>query len=117
MFGGEFPAPWTVEVLAYSEDSRDAHGNPVPSWADPGSVQPVYGWAPPSASSEPFEQGRDAVVRDLDVYAAPSFSAGPHDRVRVDGALYAVVGFLSDFNHGPFGYAPGVVLALKRVDG
>lgn len=120
MFGVEFPTPYTVEVLQYLESARDAHGNPVESWADPGLVQSVYGWAPPQDSKEvkePDTPGRSAVYSELDLYVPPGFVCGPHDRVRLNGRVYDVIGELSDYTFGPFGFKPGGRISLKRVVG
>lgn len=111
-----FPTPWTVLTHAVVEGTKNSHGNKTKTWAS-GVEQPVYGWAPPTADLEPLEAGRTAVIRDLDVFAPSEFVVGPHDRVTVDGDLYEVVGHPEDFNHGPFGFAPGFRVSLKRVEG
>lgn len=111
-----FPTPHTVETHALMKGSKDSHGNPAKSWAD-GVTQAVMGWAPATGDVEPVEVGRTAVIRDLDVFAPVGFIVGPHDRVTVDGDLYDVVGHPEDFNHGPFGFAPGYRVGLKRVEG
>ena len=64
---------------------------------------------------EPFDANRTPVVRDLDVYM-PASAAKPKDRMTVGGVLYSVVGHPEDFNHGPFGFAPGVRVSLLRVE-
>ena len=110
-----YPAPWTVGRRVFAQSGQDAHGNPVWSWSDP-VPQPVYAWAP-AGTSEPFQAGRDAVTWDLDLFAPPGFTAGPRDRFVVDGTEFEVEGMARDFTHGPFGFTPGVVLRLKRVEG
>lgn len=110
-----FPTPWTVTLHARSTGARDSHGNPVETWASPGAGEPVYGWAPPSPDGQPFEPNRTPVVRDLDVYT-PATAAKPKDRMTVDGVLYSVVGYPEDFNHGPFGFAPGYRVSLLRIE-
>ncbi len=103
------PTPFTVLHRAYITDAEDAHGNPVDDWTPPTTV-PVYGWAAPN-STEPKRAGIDAVVVTLQVIA-PVFTAGDKDRVIVQGVEYDVVGDVEDWNHGPFGFAPGVVVNL-----
>lgn len=110
-----FPTPWTVTLHARSTGTKDAHGNPVESWATPGTEEPVYGWAPPSPDSQPFDANRTPVVRDLDVYA-PASAAKPKDQMSVNGVRYEVVGQPENFNYGPFGFAPGVRVSLLRVE-
>lgn len=110
-----YPTPWTVGRRVFDESGEDAHGNPVPSWSEP-VPQPVYAWAP-AGTSEPFEAGRDPVTWDLDLFAPPGFAAAPRDRFLVDGTEFEVEGRVRDFNHGPFGFMPGVVVRLRRVEG
>lgn len=110
-----FPTPWTITLHARSLGTKDFHGNPKETWADPGISEDAYGWAPPSPDGQPFEPNRVPVVRDLDVYM-PASAARPKDRMMVDGALYSVIGYPEDFNHGPFGFAPGVRVSLLRIE-
>lgn len=95
-------------------DETDSHGNQVEGWGDPVEV-PVYGWATPGSdqASRPEMSG---VERDLDLYAKHGFT-GARDRVTVQGLLYETVGYPEDYNHGPFGYFPGVRINLRRVEG
>lgn len=111
-----FPTPFTVLTHAVSEGADDAYGSPTKTWAA-GVQQRVMGWAPASTDREPVEVGRTVVVRDLDVFAPPEFAIGPHDRATIDGLLYEVVGNPGDYTHGPFGFTPGIVVSLKRVEG
>lgn len=114
-----FPTSWTVQILPYVAGPRDSHNNPTEGWADPITVE-VYGWGPPSGSSEPAESGRNAVVTEVEVYAPASVQVSARDRVLLGGDLehtYEVIGLAEDFNHGPFGWAPGIRINLKRVDG
>ena len=120
MFGAEFPTPFTVEVLPFVSGALDAHRNPVESWQDPGVVQSVYGWGPPQDSKEvrePDTPGRSAVYAELDVYVPPGFVCGPHDRVRLEGRVYDVIGEASNYSTGPFGFTPGRRVSLKLVVG
>lgn len=110
-----FPTPWTVTLYARSLGAKDSHGNPRETWDELGVTEPVYGWGPPTADRELFEAGRTPVARDLDVYA-PFSTARPKDRMTVNEVLYSVVGHPEDFNHGPFGFAPGVRVSLLRVE-
>lgn len=110
-----FPTPYTVQRLPYVEGATDAHGNPVESWGAPEDVA-VYGWAAPN-STEPKLAGHDRVVVDVEVYAPTSF-AGPRDKVTLPaGKTYRVEGEPEDYNHGPFGWQPGYVVNLSRVEG
>jgi hypothetical protein len=42
---------------------------------------------------------------------------GPHDRYVLDGDKWEQVGEKLDYTRGPFGWAPGVVVNIKRVTG
>lgn len=110
------PTPSTVQRQTFVPGQLDAHGNVRDTWAAPVSV-PVHGWAPPRADEEPAEAGRDAVVRDLDVYAPPGTVVAPRDRMAVAGVLYDVVGWAEDFTHGPWQWAAGIRIHLTRVEG
>ena len=112
---GPFPAPYVVEVLPYSADAEtDDYGNPVEGYGDPVEAA-VYGWAP--GGSQELTGWQSQVTADLSLYAPSGFPATHRDRVRVDGVVYDVTGVPEDFNHGPFGFAPGIRVNLTRVEG
>ena len=118
-----------TQVVGYKQrtaDGEDAHGNPVVAFADAVPVK-VYGYGP-STSGEPFQQGRDVVVTGQTVYApSPMANAATGEPVTptaldrfelpLGGPEYEVDGEIGDWNHGPFGWAPGYSIALKRVEG
>lgn len=111
-----YPTPYVVQRHAYrGEVERDSHGNPVPSWEPPVDVA-VYGWAVP-ASAEPKLAGRERVTVTLELFAPPETPSQPLDRWAVSGELYDAVGEVEDYNHGPFGWTPGVVINLTRWEG
>lgn len=112
--GALLPTPWSVGRRVFSGGGMDAHGNPTRSWSDPVDAR-VFGWAP-AGTAEPTV-ARDEVTWDLDLFAPPGFAATHMDRFVVDGLEFDVIGVVRDFTHGPFGFAPGVVLRLKRVEG
>ena len=105
------PTPWTVQHLAYAGTVEDSRGNEIPAFAAP-VARKVYGWAAPQ-SSEPKVAGVESVVVTLEVFA-PTFPVSDRDRMVVDGDVFEVVGDPEDFNHGPFGFAPGMVVNLTR---
>lgn len=109
-----FPTPYTVDVLPFVAGAEDSHGNATDTWGA-AVTQAVHGWSGPS--DEPGERGRDAVTWDLKLYAPPGFVVGPRDRVIVLGKTYEVEGDVEDFTHGPFRFAAGLRVSLRRVEG
>lgn len=104
--------PWTVDVLPYIGSVEDAFGNTTDAWAAVPTPAPVYGWAP--AGTNETNASRHTVTADLEVFAPAGFTLDPRDHVRIDGRTYEVQGEVEDFNHGPFGYTPGVRVNLRR---
>lgn len=109
-----FPKRHQVLVSKRSESGKDAHGNPVESWGPP-EPHMVYGWAVPSAD-EVIREAQTGVKRDLDIYADEPLT-GHRDKVTVSGSEFMAQGDPRDFNHGPFGFTPGYVIVLEKVDG
>lgn len=111
-----FPTSWTVEVTTpATSGGYDDFGNPIPS--EPTTrTEPVYGWAP-AGSTETRVTWQQQVQADLEVYAPPTFTVTPADTVTVAGLEYEVAGEVEDYSHGPFGFAPGVRVNLRRVSG
>lgn len=117
MTWADFPTPWTIGLRVHSTGAANSWGDPVPSWAEPVD-RAVYGWAPAS-TAEGHDAGRSAVELDLDVFG-PTETLGdiqPRDRLVIDGNLYEVEGRVENFDRGPFGFAPGVRVGVKRVEG
>ena len=110
-----FPLLFTVGVRAFLPGAEDAHGNPIEDWA-PATPHKVYGWSVPS-STEPKLAGHDRVIVDVELLAPEGFPASPRDKVVLDGVEFQVLGYAEDFNHGPFGFRPGLVVNLQRVEG
>lgn len=107
-----FPLPFTCQHEHYAAGVEDDHGNTVSGWADPVPV-PCAWWSPTAESStEPLHgpTGGDRVTADLVLAVDAELAVDPRDRFTVNGARFEVVGLPKDFNHGPFGMAPGRVL-------
>lgn len=111
-----FPAPHTIGHRVWSTAGTDSHNQPVDAWAAPVDVA-VYGWSAPQ--SEEVDTTR--VVVDLKVYAPPTFAPSFRDRIVIptgpNAGTFEVVGEVEDYNHGPFGWNPGNVVNLRRVEG
>lgn len=110
-----FPLRHTIQHRAYLAGVEDAHGNPVTDYSDPADVQ-VYGWHT-GQTTEPGVAGHDRTEVEGQVFAPGSFRPGPLDVVVLGGEDFEVVGHPEDYNHGPFGFAPGVVVNVRRVTG
>lgn len=109
-----FPLAQTVQHLPFVAGVEDSHGNPIGSWDTPVEVA-VYGWASPT-STEPKLAGHDRVIVDVEMFAPSTWPGHARDRVTVAGATFEVIGEPEDYNHGPFGWEPGVVVNLQLVE-
>lgn len=116
----EFPTPHTVGLHVWSGTGEDAHGNEIDVFTPPldqeGAAQAVYGWSVPSSDS-PAVAGHDRVVVDVELLVPPEFPGKPRDVVDLPSGRFQVVGEVRDYSTGPFGWVPGGVLNLERVDG
>lgn len=109
-----FPLNQTVGHMVWSAGAVDSHNNPTNTWANPVNVA-VYGYGPPAVRSEAEPAGTQ-VISHLEVLAPP-FAVDPRDRFQIDGDTYEVSGRIGEWDNGPFGYEPGCVIRLKRVEG
>lgn len=110
-----YPTPWTVVIIDSANfGDFDDYGNPIhvatrTDW-------PVYGWAP--GGSQELTGWSSQVTADLAVYGPePPVAISSTAQLEVDGLVYDVKGVPQDFDHGPFGFAPGVVVQCDRVTG
>jgi hypothetical protein len=108
------PTAQTVGHQVWSGGTVDSHGNPVDTWA-PAVEVAVYAYGPPAVRGEPEPSGTE-VITHLEIYA-PEFTVDPRDRFVVEGVTYETSGDLNQWSRGPFGYTPGIVIRLKRVEG
>ena len=104
--------PWSVDVVPYIGTVENEYGNTVDAWATIPVPTPVYGWAP--AGTNESTASRQTVTADLELYAPSDFVVDPRDRIRILGKTYEVQGDVEDFDHGPFGFTPGVRVNLRR---
>lgn len=121
-----YPTPWVVGWHHSDPDAVDAEGNPgnvyTPELGDSnnpvdGTPVKVMGWAP-ATSTEP-ELGR--VEHDIDLFCPPGTVSKPNDVVDLpldrSTGRFEVVGWPLDWTKGPFGFTPGMVVQLRRVQG
>lgn len=109
-----FPTPFTVGWHSATR-TESPLGEDVISYSppldQPGTPRDVIGWAPTQAT-EP-EVGR--VVGMLDLLVPDGFHAGPDDVVDLPDGRFEVVGHPMSYSTGPFGFTPGGVVQLRRV--
>ena len=102
-FKPSFPATVVRRVLS---DEKDMLGNEV--WVDEEREILVYGWAVPQ-SSEPKLAGHSRRVVAVEMLApAGAFTA--NDAVKLPGRndVLEVIGEPENYEHGPFGWSPGI---------
>lgn len=106
----------TVVFEAAQLGVKDSHGNLTESFA---SGVPVDGWAfNPGGSTEAFGPGRNQVTTSPQlIRQATDFVPSRHDRCTVRGLKYRVEGDPAVWQSPFTGWAPGVVVELRRVDG
>lgn len=111
------PLAETVGHRVFTSGTPDAHGNVTKGWAEPVDVD-VYGWHT-GQSEEPQIEGHERLRVDGQVLAPESWRPGSMDKVVLPGVEgeFSIVGVPEDYNHGPFGFTPGVVVNLQRIDG
>lgn len=71
----------------------------------------------PGSSSEPLEQARDGVLTKPTLYAPSSSDVLPSDRILVRGRTWQVDGDPSDYRSPFDGWAAGMVIHLKAMEG
>lgn len=95
----------------------DRYGNETTSWASPTSLTiPGCGFNP-GGSIEPTQDGRNAVITRPEVYAPADADVDAGDRIVVRGDTYEVDGKPAEWRSPFTGWAPGMVIALKEVEG
>ena len=107
----------TVQRIPYDGETEDAHGNTVPSYGNPISIEDVA--VAPTATEESLAAG-DRVTDRITLYLDPEAGIDKidtRDRFLVRGDVYEVKGsFLNWVN--PFdGDNPGGTIYVERVTG
>ena len=92
-------------------------GEPVVSWDTP-TVVPVRGCGvEPRPSTEPVQDARNSVVSGFTLYLPPDVAITAGSRVRVRGLVHEVLGEPAAWRSPFTGWAPGVVVQTRRVEG
>jgi hypothetical protein len=115
-----FPVTATVGVKRFIEGATDPRGNPVKAWADPVDW-PVSAVAP-GVLDEPGKEDRDLSLEHYTLLAPHGHVNEPREFDRVvladrPGRDFDVDGVPKDWTHGPFGWAAGVQVTIKRAEG
>ena len=114
-----FPTPHTVgwHTASTVQSGRGTVTTLTPERDQPGTAVRVYGWAP----TREFETSETRVESDLDLFVPAAVTSSPGDVVDLpldkSFGTFEVVAHAQDWSHGPFGFAPGSVVKLKRVQG
>lgn len=106
------PTPHTVGWRERVIGAKDRYNVASESWAEPVTV-PVNAIYQPSPDDEPNTRGKTPIERDVDVLA-PSWPGRAGDLADFWGEQWRQVGQPEDFNHGPFGWHPGVRVSFVR---
>lgn len=110
-----FPTPFEVLTEKHYKGEPNKYGDREDLWHPP-VAQKVYGWDPPGPEEESFSANRDEIIHELNVYVPPGFDFSTEDFMTIQGERYRAVGGMRDYNHGPFGFMPGLVARVKRVE-
>ena len=103
MLEPSFPVTVVRRVLS---DERDMLGNEV--WVDEEREILVHGWSVPQ-SSEPKLAGHSQRVVSVELLApVGAFSANDAVKLPDRGDVLEVLGEPENYEHGPFGWSPGI---------
>lgn len=112
-----FPLPFVCQHAAYTAGVPDDWGNVTPGHLPPVDV-PCMWWTPSSSEPPLGAVNGERVIVDLVLVVDSSLVVDSRDRFTIEGRDFSVVGVPEDFDHGPFGFAPGRrPINLKAVSG
>jgi hypothetical protein len=123
-----FPLLGEVGRHAFVGVVHDGNGDMIrtfnPPKDQPGVPMQVYGWGAPRALHGAGERRRDdveeRVVVDVELLIPPDVVLSDRDVVDVPydpEGQFQVIGQPESFNEGPFGWHPGRVALLRKVEG
>lgn len=111
-----FPYGETVTRLRATV-TTDSTNSTQYDWTSPAHLD-IPGCAfDPGSSSEPLETGRTAVITQPTVYAPAGSDVLPADRMVVRGVTYEVDGRPASWVSPFSGWAPGMTVVLRDVEG
>jgi hypothetical protein len=110
-----FPTPFEVGWHTWSAGTATGRNTPTdvytPALTATGTSVKVIGWAP----TRETEPNATRVESDIDLFVPPGVASQPKDVVDLPIGRFEVVGWPQDFTYGPFGFQPGAVIKLKRI--
>ena len=97
--------------------TTDRYGNTVSDWSDPtDTTADALAIYPRSEGDPEINAGRTAVIVGLTVLLPIDTDVAPTDRMVVRSVVYAIEGEPGEYR-APWGWEPGIEVALRRVDG
>lgn len=115
------PTPFTLRVRRVADGPVDDFGNATRVEAE--HFWPVYFIAPggmdePVATSRSGSANRDLSIVEFTI-GSPESPLAPteYDEVEVDGTWFKVNGRPKNWNRGPWGFAPGIIVELRIENG
>lgn len=111
------PENFTVGWQVYTASGTGYGNTEEESWTEPSTV-PVYAIYP-GTPGEDYEPGRTPSLIPLFVLGSKETLGGvkARDRIIVEDKTFEVDGVVEDYTMGPFDFAPGVRVQLRRVEG
>ncbi|AXH46851.1 head-tail adaptor [Mycobacterium phage Aminay] len=108
-----FPTIHTVKHTTERKVGENALGQAL---TEPTTIErAVYGWRPKLARDGATAELDGRTVTEL-YLLMPDGDYADGDTIELPGdKQYVVHGEVEDFNHGPFGFAPGYRLTMRRV--
>lgn len=113
-----FPHGETITRLRATAILDPYSGEPTDfTWDAPDALEIPDCGINPGGTSEPTQDGRNAVITRPEVYAPADADVTAGDRLVVRGETYEVDGEPAAWRSPFTGWAPGLVIVLKRVEG
>lgn len=109
-----WPMGETVEILEWV-DGTDPYGDPIEEWAPKRAVPGCLVW--PRTSEDMAGGLREGRVIGMSVTFPPGTQPAAADRLRIRGDVHTIDGAPADWRSGLTGWAPGVLVNTKRVEG
>lgn len=107
-----YPTRFEITHIVRVRTGENALGQPI--YAETRRSRRVYGWQPASENERVTAALAGRTITDL-ILLTPDGDYNAADGVVIDGRDYEVLGDAEDHNAGPFGFAPGYSVRLRKV--